>query len=390
MRQFDSALVTANVDLRLPSHVGVEQTLLDENNGLDDDANDANDDDDDEERDLRTNPTDIEHMIERTVARTISRAYDEMLARISPPGTPPPPPPALMLPGPPEPIPLRPPRVALPVTPPPRRTPNAPPSRPRRARLSPQSNGRGIPLDTVLLRVRGRRESQLVVRLPGGGFSYAPNPLYAESPVSTTTQNARRSRRTRRPYGAVRAADIPIVRQAQGGGVFFQDRVHEMLRARQNERIRRIRRQLRLDQDERPRMGVLPSRPQQSPVLAWSDERPRMGVLPSRLPQSPVLAWSALASTLTNSTAQGAEPGASGQETPRLLIPSFVATEEMGVPEGKCGICLENFKVGTRVSIIPCQPDNMAKDHVFCHECIERWVVACRGQRTCPLCRGRW
>ena len=47
----------------------------------------------------------------------------------------------------------------------------------------------------------------------------------------------------------------------------------------------------------------------------------------------------------------------------------------MGVPEGKCGICLEEFKAGTSISIIPCQPGaSPGTDHVFCHPCIQQWV----------------
>lgn len=367
VQQFGNALDTVDITLQLPPNV-IDLTNTPDETGeaVDEDVVEVFSD---EERDSPANSVssavssavsssvssaDIENMIERSVARTVTRAYNEMLAHVSPPGTPPPPPPTMMLPAPPPPR-----RISLPRTPPARALPATPqaPRRPRRSswrfpRADVDADARGgVSLETVLLRIRGRREPQLVVRLPGGGFSYAPSPLYMESPTSSPPA----PHRARRPYGTTRATDV----------------VRARVEARQNERIRRLRRQLRLDEDELSRMEVRPSDAHQSLVSPVSSELP-------------ALAWSALASSL-----RGAGGGAA-QPVQERLIPSFVATEEMGVPEGKCGICLEEFKAGTRVSIIACQPEGAsgAKDHVFCHPCIQQWVHACRGHRSCPLCRG--
>ncbi len=226
-----------------------------------------------------------------------------------------------------------------------------------------------MPLDTVLLRIRGRREPQLVVRLPGGGFSYAPSPLYREERALLSPAGRRRGRRAR---SSRRVSEMPIVRQTSSEDSALSHRLEERLNSRENERIRRLRRQLRLDEQQLARLEVRPRGLAHSPVLAWSN-----------LASAAAGAAAGVASAAAGAAAQA-------QQVEERLIPSFVATEEMGVPEGKCGICLEEFKAGTSISIIPCQPEGVSgtKDHIFCHSCIQQWVHACRGHRSCPLCRG--
>lgn len=377
VRQFGSALDAVDITLQLPSPVidltgetELDNSLLQSPVGeVDNDNNEEEETDEDElllpRESSQRSSVNIEDMIERSVVRTISRAYSNMIAQISPPGTPPPPPPpALMLPAPPAPLHVQ---HITPRTPPARPPPTAPPAvRRRRAHLDTQSQG-SIPLDTVLLRIRGRREPQLVVRLPGGGFSYAPSPMYSEERNVLSPAGRRRGRRARR---SIRVSEMPIVRQTLPEDSALSQRLEERLNTRENERIRRIRRQLRLDEQQ----------------LTHLEVRPR-GVA-----RSPVLAWSNLANSLRGVDVASGAAGAAAQAQPvqPRLIPFFVATEEMGVPEGKCGICLEEFKAGTKISIIPCQPEGVSgtKDHVFCHPCIQQWVHACRGQRSCPLCRG--
>lgn len=365
VRQFGNALDAVDITLQLPSRVidltaetDLDNTLLQDPVGDDDEEQKSGNEDEEEQEELLlptdaspVSSVDIEDMIERSVVRTISRAYNDMLAQISPPGTPPPPPPPnIMLPAPPAPQYVQ---HITPRTPPARPPPNAPPAL-RRTRANPDTRSQGMPLDTVLLRIRGRREPQLVVRLPGGGFSYAPSPLFSEEPTALSPAGRRRGRRARRSR---RVSEMPLVRQTSPEDRALSHRLQERLHTRENERITRLRRQLRIDEQQLGRLEV----------------RPRNGA------HSPVLAWSNLASA-----------AAAAQSREERLIPSFVATEEMGVPEGKCGICLEEFKAGTSISIIPCQPEGVSgtKDHVFCHPCIQQWVQACRGQRSCPLCRG--
>jgi hypothetical protein len=375
VRQFGNALDAVDITLQLPSRVidltgetELDNSLLQSPIGEEDDDNEEEQRDEEElllprESSPRSS-VNIEDMIERSVVRTISRAYNDMLAQISPPGTPPPPPPpALMLPPPPGPQYVQ---HITPRTPPARPPPTAPPAL-RRSRANPNTQSQGAPLDTVLLRIRGRREPQLVVRLPAGGFSYAPSPLFSEERALLSPAGRRRGRRVRRSR---RVSEMPIVRQTSPEDSALRRQLEERLNSRENERIRRIRRQLRLDEQQ----------------LAHLEVRPR-GVA-----HSPVLAWSNLANSLRGAgvASAGVASAAAAQPVEERLIPSFVVTEEMGVPEGKCGICLEEFKAGTSISIIPCQPEGVSgtKDHVFCHPCIQQWVHACRGQRSCPLCRG--
>ena len=75
-------------------------------------------------------------------------------------------------------------------------------------------------------------------------------------------------------------------------------------------------------------------------------------------------------------------------------VSSFVLAQDMGVPEDKCcAICLEDYKIGDRVSYVACQPQNSGvKDHMFHKECIESWINSLLDngsrERTCPVCRG--
>ena len=376
VRQFGNALDAVDITLQLPSHVvdltgetELDHSLLQSPVGEEEKEDNEEQEAHEEYEELllprESSPTssaDIHDMIERSVVRTISRAYNDMLAQISPPGTPPPPPPpTLMLPAPPGPQHVQ---HITPRTPPARPPPVAPPSLRRRSgslNVSSNARSRGVPLDTVLLRIRGRREPQLVVRLPGGGFSYAPSPLFSEDRALLSPAGRRRGRRAQRSR---RVSEMPIVRQTSPEDSTLPQRLEERLNTRESERIRRIRRQLRLDEQQLTHLEVRPRDVAHSPVRVWSN--------------------------LANSLRGADFASAAAPPARERLIPSFAATEEMGVPEGKCGICLEEFKTGTRISIIPCQPEGVSgtKDHVFCHPCIQQWVRACRGQRTCPLCRG--
>lgn len=74
-------------------------------------------------------------------------------------------------------------------------------------------------------------------------------------------------------------------------------------------------------------------------------------------------------------------------------VSGFKLTESVGVPEDKCAICLEEYKVGDMVSYVACQPNGSGvKDHMFHQPCIESWVESLANggtrERTCPVCRG--
>lgn len=74
-------------------------------------------------------------------------------------------------------------------------------------------------------------------------------------------------------------------------------------------------------------------------------------------------------------------------------VSGFRLTESMGVPEDKCSICLEQYKVDDVVSYVACQPSGSGgKDHMFHQACIESWVESLSNggsrERTCPVCRG--
>lgn len=321
--QFGRALDSVNITLQLPPRI-IDLTQVDDVEEVKDDAASdqarANADEDTEEELIDESIT-----VDETIAQTVAQAYGELLARISPPRTPSPP-----LPPPPPPVPQN--VVNL------YRNPT---QRSRAPQVHTNFHSTSTPADTMVVRIRSRRNPQLVVRLPGGGFSYPSSPSYSRSPL----ENPRRTQSL--GWRGVSAAVPP----------------------RRNRRLDRIRRQLRMDLQERSQMEVLPANNNRSPAMLWSTLASSLRANPGDLLRS--------------------QPR---RDAPPRPISSFIATEEMGVPEGKCGICLEDFKVGTRISIIPCQPEGVsgAKDHVFCYECIYRWVSACRGQRTCPLCRGVW
>ena len=105
VRQFGAALDAVGITLQMPSRVIdlTSETELDQFLSQDPLAEEMDGDIDEEEEDeeqaeeLRpresspTSSVNIEDMIERSVARTISRAYNDMIAHISPPGAAPPP-----------------------------------------------------------------------------------------------------------------------------------------------------------------------------------------------------------------------------------------------------------------------------------------------------------
>ena len=74
-------------------------------------------------------------------------------------------------------------------------------------------------------------------------------------------------------------------------------------------------------------------------------------------------------------------------------VSGFKLTESVGVPDDKCAICLEQYKLGDVVSYVACQPNGSGvKDHMFHKTCIESWVESLYDggsrERTCPVCRG--
>jgi len=72
----------------------------------------------------------------------------------------------------------------------------------------------------------------------------------------------------------------------------------------------------------------------------------------------------------------------------------FDLTESFGLPEDKCAICLELYKIGDTVSYVACQPHNGGKDHLFHTHCINQWVDSLfrsgNYTRSCPVCRGEF
>lgn len=178
------------------------------------------------------------------------------------------------------------------------------------------------------------QSSSRIVQLPTGGFSFAPDPTLQLVPP----------RRHRRPV-LLRSSNTPIVRQHSGVVV-----------SRVNDRLRRVRRQLF-------RSGMSP---RASPGILTRRDLPHLHL---RHYFSP--------------------PGSPHRPPPRP-IPRVQLTEEMGVPETRCAICLENYAVGDWVTWLPCQSTNNGKDHVFHHTCISDWAAVCNGRRTCPECRGEW
>lgn len=319
--QFGRALDSVNITLQLPPRI-IDLTEEDDAQEAEQNAS-LNQARANAEEDIEEELIDESITVDDTIAQTVAQAYGELLARISPPRTPSPPLPPPPLPEPQNVVNLY--RNSM--------------QRGRALRAHTNFHSTSTPADTMVVRIRSRRNPQLVVRLPGGGFSYPSSPSYSRSPLNSP-------RHTQSLGWRGVAAALP---------------------ARRNQRLDRIRRQLRMDLQERSRMEVLPANNNRSPAMLWS-------TLASSLRANP----------------GGVLRSQSRRVAPPRPVPSFIATEEMGVPEGKCGICLEEFKVGTRISIISCQPEGVsgAKDHVFCHPCIQQWVHACRGQRSCPLCRG--
>jgi len=56
-----------------------------------------------------------------------------------------------------------------------------------------------------------------------------------------------------------------------------------------------------------------------------------------------------------------------------------------GKIDQKCSICLNEFKVGEKMTCLPCQPNNMP--HRFHSECLEPWFIR---HRNCPVCRTQY
>ena len=61
------------------------------------------------------------------------------------------------------------------------------------------------------------------------------------------------------------------------------------------------------------------------------------------------------------------------------FIPTSIIKEENKLNNNnyKCMICLSNFKIGDKESILPCL-------HIFHSKCIEKWILRAK---TCPICK---
>eukprot|EP01064_Diplonema_japonicum_P020256 TRINITY_DN2940_c3_g1_i1.p1 TRINITY_DN2940_c3_g1~~TRINITY_DN2940_c3_g1_i1.p1 ORF type:complete len:310 (+),score=8.23 TRINITY_DN2940_c3_g1_i1:323-1252(+) len=109
-------------------------------------------------------------------------------------------------------------------------------------------------------------------------------------------------------------------------------------------------------------------------VEVYEQEAPQSEeVVPPVLP--PVL--EGVLSSLSRGIASLLESFPQSRRTPEETIaglPQSTLSSECGSP---CGICLESFPVGTRVTHLPC-------DHFFHTPCIEQWL---RLRKNCPACR---
>lgn len=184
------------------------------------------------------------------------------------------------------------------------------------------------------------RLPNLVVQLPTGGFSFAPSPLFEalQSPPARRTSPR-------------------VISQFPANGRVI------------NNRLRRVRRELFRGNNPTDTMvrvrrhNGVPMRP--SRILTRRDLPTLQLTRYLNAPDSP-------------------EP------PPPAPIHKVRVTEELGVPDGVCAICLEQYKVGDQITYVACQSTDHTKDHLFHHACISQWVLTCRGKRTCPECRGEW
>ena len=180
--------------------------------------------------------------------------------------------------------------------------------------------------------VRMPARPTMVVRLPTGGYTFPSNPMF-------DVMSPRRRRRPRRLN--LRAAQVPILRQPPS------------------------------------RHALLANHPWQPSAQGLIDLATDPFPSPPAPPSPSVIEPSRMLFRLFS---------------PRTAdIPKVTLTEEMGIPGGKCAICLETYKPGDGVAWIPCQTGNHAQDHLFHHACIAQWAETCApGPRTCPECRGEW
>ena len=258
--------------------------------------------------------------------------------------------------------------------------PHSPLQSPRRARQPPE---------TVMLRIAGNRTPRLVVRLPNGGFSYAPSPIFEVVPP-----NAPRRR-------APRTADVPLVRQHGPTAAEYQS-VWRLRRQRGvgvsvDERIRRLTHHLRQTPAGRgtpspPPPPSAPPPPPRSPVLERLRGNP---IFRGRSPRHPLRSWRYVPEPPNPPLPPDPPNPPNPPNLPLSSVPSVFVTPEMGAPPGRCAICLEDFVPNTRLTWVSCQPDTHShNDHVYHYTCICQWVLTCtatrEGRRTCPECRAVW
>lgn len=192
-----------------------------------------------------------------------------------------------------------------------------------------------LTLDEILSRVRRRpRTPHMIVRLPTGGYSYAPSRLY--SPLNGQRRRLRRPRRERPNLSPLASP-------------------HQRRRAMQDR-----------------------------PILMQASSPNRQG---GRSRQS-ALSWSRISQRLARGRP---DPIEVPERVGRTLVPILLT--EAVCPPGRCAICLANFAdgIGTKyIAYVDCQSTtslDSTKDHCFCLDCIEGWI-AHSGTRTCPTCRG--
>lgn len=259
------------------------------------------DTDEDENSGSSNNPIDVdeEEGEQYHLDRSVQRAYEDFLrqvqqqTRATSPIAPPPPPPSV----------------------PSSQNSNRPRSLLTPLRMPPP------PPPPRTVRVFRNRRTNVVVRLPTGGFTFAPT-----SPNGTLLVSPRRTRR--RSTQTLSASHRPLVRQ----------------------------------------------------VVTVSEADMRRRIARNRV------------NRYTRQLAAQAQPEFSSDVSER--VPGFQLTESFGLPDDKCAICLEKYKLGDTVSYVACQPHNGDKDHLFHTECIESWVASLfrsgNYTRTCPVCRGEF
>ncbi len=166
-------------------------------------------------------------------------------------------------------------------------------------------------LERVLSRVRRRRTPHLIVRLPTGGYSYAPSRLY--SPVHSPTQSFRRRRRSERPL----LRQIAATRAPRPSASFSR---------------------------APGRRGRTLS------TLSIQFPPPSQPPPPPQPPQPP--------------------PSVEDNLLPITLTPDICPRGRCAI----CLIDFKD-NMGKKITWVNCQSSNPTNDHVFCYDCIQGWIA---------------